>query len=251
MPCDITGSGAPLLLIHGITESRRTWDPLVPALAQHHTVVAVDLPGHGEAGPAASYDVESMAGAVARDVEAAGVGPPVVVGHSLGGVVATALAAFHPCRGVINVDQPLELAGFKDLLHQIEPGLRGDEAGFQATMRMVLDSLFGALPAGERARVEALQRPRQDVVLGIWSQVLEQPVEEIDGLIRTTAAAVSVPYLAIHGSDTDPAYADWLAGVIRGARVEVWPGLGHYPHLVEPERFLARLDAFEQELAPA
>ena len=43
-----SGSGPPLVLVHGITESRRSWDPLVPLLAEHFDVVAADLRGHGE-----------------------------------------------------------------------------------------------------------------------------------------------------------------------------------------------------------
>ena len=46
-----------------------------------------------------------------------------------------------------------------------------------------------------------------------------------------------LPYLAIHGIDPGPAYAAWLTGLIPTATVEVWEGLGHYPHLVDPDRF--------------
>lgn len=248
MPHDVTGSGDPLVLIHGITESRRAWDPLVPALAEHHTVVAVDLPGHGEAADAASYDPLSMAAAVAKDVAAAGVGTPLVVGHSLGGVVASAYAASQPCRGVVNVDQPLRLAGFQEALRSIEPMLRGDQAAFEGAIHAVFESLAGPLAGAERARIEALRRPRQDVVLAIWSPVLDSSADDLDALIRSVAAGVKVPYLAIHGGDPGEGYAEWLHEIIPTSQVEIWDGLGHYPHLVDPDRFLARLAAFEQQL---
>jgi pimeloyl-ACP methyl ester carboxylesterase len=45
---DRTGSGEPLVLLHGQGFSRRSWDPVVAALAEHRDVIAVDLPGHGE-----------------------------------------------------------------------------------------------------------------------------------------------------------------------------------------------------------
>lgn len=57
-----------------------------------------------------------------------------------------------------------------------------------------------------------------------------------------------VPYLSIHGVDPGAEYAHWLADLIPGALVEVWPDLGHYPHLVEPARFVSRLAAFDSSL---
>ena len=64
---DVTGTGPPVVLVHGITECRRAWDPLVPDLAVDHTVIAVDVRGHGQSARAASYDSEAMAADVAAD----------------------------------------------------------------------------------------------------------------------------------------------------------------------------------------
>src|SRR3954469_18024783 len=70
---ETSGSGRPLLLIHGLTESRRMWDPLVPALAADHLVLRVDLSGHGESGPSeAGYGPDVMADQVAAVVDATG-----------------------------------------------------------------------------------------------------------------------------------------------------------------------------------
>src|SRR5204862_8267915 len=70
MAYDLIGTGLPLLLIDGITESRRMWDPLIAPLATDHTVLAVDLPGHGESSEPSSYDLPVLAGAVASAAEA-------------------------------------------------------------------------------------------------------------------------------------------------------------------------------------
>jgi pimeloyl-ACP methyl ester carboxylesterase len=88
-----TGSGPPLVLVHGITESRRTWDPLVPALAERFDVVAVDLRGHGESAKVPPFDVGTLAEDVAELTAALGLERPHLIGHSLGGVVVTAMAA--------------------------------------------------------------------------------------------------------------------------------------------------------------
>jgi pimeloyl-ACP methyl ester carboxylesterase len=246
---ETSGSGAPLLLIHGLTESRRMWDPLLPALAADHTVLAVDLPGHGESAPGASYAIDAMADEVAAVVRSVGMDAPTVVGHSLGGVVATAYAAMHPARRVLNIDQSLALGEFKGAVASIEAQLRGDEATFLATIDAMLGAMEGPMSPAESARMRALRRPDQQVVLAIWAPVLEASVEDLDAMVRTFAGKVTVPYLALHGSDPGRSYAAWLAELIPTATVEVWPDEGHYPHLIEPERFVNRLADFEESQA--
>jgi pimeloyl-ACP methyl ester carboxylesterase len=244
---DVHGGGPALVLVHGITECRRAWDPLVDDLARDHTVVAIDVRGHGESGAAATYDSQAMAGDVAAVVEHLGLSAPVVVGHSMGGVVATAFAAAHPCRGVVNVDQSIALGDFQDLVRSAEPMLRGDD--FAGVITALFDSMQGPLPADEVARIGALRQPRQDVVLGVWAPLLELSRADLDALVESLASEVRVPYLSLHGIDPGADYSTWLPGAIPSAVVEVWDGDGHYPHLVEPARFVDRLRAFESTLA--
>ncbi|HMF84616.1 MAG TPA: alpha/beta hydrolase [Acidimicrobiia bacterium] len=242
---EITGDGPPLVLVHGITESRRSWDPLLAPLARDHLVVAVDLRGHGESDRRPPYDVLTMAADTRAVVDAVGATQPLVVGHSLGGAVVSVYAAANPVRGVVNVDQPLELGGFQALLAPVEPMLRGEEASFRSLMRQILDSLYGALPAAERARIEPLTHPEQDVVIGAWDLVLTADPEQLDELTRSITRMITSPYLALHGTDPGETYATWLQSVLPSASLEVWPDLGHYPHLVEPDRFVQRVRDFE------
>lgn len=243
---DRVGAGPALILVHGITESRRAWDPLVAALAATYDVLAVDLRGHGESAPGAAYDPIALATDVAETAAAAGLVEPLVVGHSLGGFVATAFAAVARPRAVVNVDQPLRLAAFKAQLGQLEPMLRGEPAGFQAAMAMVFQMLHGPLPPAEVARLTALRRPEQAVVLGVWGTVFDSTPEELDATVAALAAAVAVPYLSLHGADPGEPYSAWLRGHVPTATVEVWPEHGHYPHLLEPARFVERLVAFDR-----
>ena len=240
---DVTGSGPGLVLVHGITESRRAWDPLVPALAADHTVVAVDVRGHGRSGAAVTYDAASMAGDVAVAVAALGLDAPVVVGHSMGGLVATAYAGAHPCAGVVNIDQSIALGDFQDLVRSVEPMLRSD--AFDGVITALFESMHGPLAEGEVARLAALRRPVQEVVLGVWAPLLELDRAALDALVTDVAGAVHVPYLALHGTDPGPGYAAWLRSLIPTATIEVWDDHGHYPHLVDGPRFVERLRAFE------
>jgi pimeloyl-ACP methyl ester carboxylesterase len=178
----------------------------------------------------------------------AGAGEPIVVGHSLGGVVVTLYASTHPVRGVVNVDQSLDVTGFKQFLTEVEASLRGDDAAFQGLVATLTDGLYGPLPAPERERLEQLARRDQEVVVGNWDMILTTDADEMQTLIEGTVRAITVPYLALHGSRPSDSYGAWLGSVIPSSTFEVWEGDGHYPHLVERERFLERLHEFEHSL---
>jgi pimeloyl-ACP methyl ester carboxylesterase len=251
---EITGTGPTLVAVHGITESRETWRPLLPRLAERWRVLAVDLRGHGRSPAADPYDPLTLATDVHDTVVAAGFdgdGPDAacLVGHSLGGVVVSAYAALFPSRAVVNVDQSLRLSGFKEVLGQLEPMLRGDPATFQAAIDAVFSSMAGPLPPDEVVRVSALRRADQQVVLGVWATVFASTADELDAQVDGIVGAIRTPYLALHGSDPGPDYGQWLCTAVSSATFEVWPDHGHYPHLVDPTRFVERIAAFDPAVA--
>ena len=245
---ETTGAGPMLVLVHGITESHRSWDPLIEPLALDYKVVAVDLRGHGESARQAPYDAFTMAADVHAVVEAVGPTDPLLVGHSLGGAVVSLYAATYPARGVVNVDQVLMLGAFRELLLSMEPALRGDEATFQATIAAMFSALDGALSDAERARIASHACPEQDVVMGVWDLVLTTDADELDALLAQTAKGVTVPYLALHGREPGDDYRIWLTDAVPSSEIELWNSDSHYPHLVEPDRFLERLHEFGHRL---
>jgi pimeloyl-ACP methyl ester carboxylesterase len=243
------GAGEPLLLVHGITEDHRTWDSFVPALAERHRVLRIDLPGHGASSALPAYSAFSLGQATAGFVRALGIEPPRVIGHSLGGIVATMLAALAPVRSVFNVDQSLRLGSFIEVVRGIAPRLTG--AGFSDAMNEEMDLLGGPrLPAAVREELRRYRVPeRQPVVAGLWLPLLDQDEEQVLATLMPVLAGIRVPYLSLHGADPGPGYGAWLASAIPGAVTEVWDGLGHWLHRVEPERFLARVRAFHGDAA--
>ncbi len=240
---DVRGSGPPLLLIHGITENRFFFDPLLDDLAADHRVLRVDLRGHGDSPDGPDYDIANMAADIAPLTDE----PPLVIGHSLGGIVATAYAAAFPVRGVINIDQNLDLAGMQAQVQSLAPVLRGDQ--FPALMTGMFDQIRGQVPDGEWTRMVGLRRLDQAVVLGVWSLMLDHDAAHVEAAVRDLTATVGAPYLALDGSDPGPDHLEWLRQRIPQAQLEVWDGVGHYPHLVRPEQFLLRVKSFEQELS--
>ena len=239
------GTGHPLVLVHGITECGASWGRVAEALAQHYDVLNVDLRGHGQSPKGDTYDALSMAADVVATWTAAGMDAPLLVGHSLGGVVVTAASVIGAPCAVVDVDQPLRLAAFKDGLGQLEPMLRGSPEQFAAAIEMVFAALHGQLSADEVSRIGALRAPNQEVVMGVWASVLESTSEELDATVAALLGEVTVQFLSLHGIDPGSDYASWLTGLMPTATVEVWADHGHYPHLVDSARFVQRVLDFD------
>jgi pimeloyl-ACP methyl ester carboxylesterase len=103
--------GAPgLVFIHGGAAHANWWSFLVPLLADHYRVVAMDLSGHGDSGRRSDYTLANWAGEVMAVAGMAGMAArPVVVGHSMGGFVSIGTAALHgeDLLGIVILDSPV------------------------------------------------------------------------------------------------------------------------------------------------
>ena len=97
---EVTGSGEPLLLIHGLGSASTAWKPIIPALTSHYQVITVDLPGHGQSplDHTTPLDPESLARLIITYLDQMKISQLHVVGNSLGGWVALELAARAPSR---------------------------------------------------------------------------------------------------------------------------------------------------------
>jgi pimeloyl-ACP methyl ester carboxylesterase len=93
-----SGAGPPVLLVHGILSSIYTWRDLLPRLALHHDVVALDLPGFGASDQPANLSGEMYPNVLLRLMERLAIPRAAIVGHSLGGAAACMFAAQHPER---------------------------------------------------------------------------------------------------------------------------------------------------------
>lgn len=102
----IAGSGEPLVLLHGLGLSRRTWRPVLAALESRHEVLSLDLPGFGEAAPLPAElapTVPALTDAVEREMDAAGFATAHVAGNSMGGWIALELARRGRARTVVAI----------------------------------------------------------------------------------------------------------------------------------------------------
>jgi pimeloyl-ACP methyl ester carboxylesterase len=151
---DRTGSGPPLVLIHGLGSARTVWTLVTPSLARRFDVVAVDLPGHGKTPwqPGTAMDPRALADSVRVTLDALAIPRAHLVGNSLGGWTALELAAAHPER-VASVTA-LAPAGMRD-----KP-LRRISLGFRVNRYLAvgLRPLLPVILANERLRAIGFAR---------------------------------------------------------------------------------------------
>jgi pimeloyl-ACP methyl ester carboxylesterase len=233
------GTGAPVVLLHGLTFDRRSWHPIIERLGDDVHTIAIDLPAHGEsAGPPAYIDV--VAGQVHDLLQQLEIEQPVIVGHSIAGGVVMTYAATYPTRGAISVDSPFDLRPMIRGMQQATqaPSFEQAFAPFQKSMR--LDLVPGGVP----------QEIREDVVLGYWADLLHADPEMFQRRLETIAHRIDVPCLALFGDELSSEQRDYIAAHAPTVVVEEWPGAGHMLFLVDPDRFTARLRSFVASVTP-
>ncbi|MFS4504894.1 alpha/beta fold hydrolase [Clavibacter sp. Sh2141] len=256
----VTGTGDPVLLLHGIGRSLEDWDEQHARLSAHHELHSLDLPGFGWSDPVAGpTTLESLADALPAYLDAAGVrGPVAVIGNSLGGAVAMTLATRHPDRV-----RALVLADSAGFGRQVTVGLRMLAFDPLATLlmrptpgnsRRSTRTIFHdpALTTVERVRhaQELSARPSHaatmlDVardlgtVRGVssrWRRPLVEGVRE-SGL----------PVLAVWGARDRILPPSQLAAVARelpDARTRLIPDCGHMPQIERPDLFAELVEDF-------
>ncbi|WP_077057556.1 alpha/beta hydrolase [Streptomyces sp. MP131-18] len=235
-----------LLLIHGSAASVRSWEPLVPLLTESHRVIRIDLLGFGRSAKPddGRYEVPEQGRRAGVALDRLGVERAVAVGHSSGGMVATALAEQRPdlvtALALINTGPslnafiaPESAAGGPSQWPPTDEQIRQfartgfSREGYQVPQELV-DEVRGMTHHSFTATMRAA------------TAYLEQQA------LPDRLTAVGKPLHVIFG-DQDRRWrpssaADYRA--VPGATVEWLPGVGHSPILEDPPRTAARLLAF-------
>ena len=257
----MAGQGPTVLLIHGMAGSSRTWRDVMPRLAEHFTVVAPDLLGHGEsAKPLGDYSLGAHASGLRDLLSALGIQKATLVGQSLGGGVAMQLAYQHPGvaerlvlvssgglgRDVSRLLRLFTLPGIEYVMPALFPAAvreRGDVVvdrltrwGIRAPHLAEMWRAYASLSEAENRR--AFVKTLRAVV-----DPGGQTVSAKDRLYLTSA----LPTMIVWG-DRDPIipvrHAHDAHELMPGSRLEIFEDAGHFPHVEFPSRFTDVLEDF-------
>ena len=238
-------NGEPLLLLHGYTDTSRSWSLLVPHLSEYRLLIP-DQRGHGASGaPECCYTIADFAYDARLFLDALGVKRAAVAGHSMGSMVAMAMAAEYPDRV-----SAIALLGSSGLV----PATRGAWLFDNATgQRFPIDRNSQFMrdwdPANQPTPIDAaFAAAAREEIYAIPPQVWRGVLRELTGvLVARHSADVKARVLVLSGGK-DPLFPaehhDALLKAFPGAKARVYPGLGHNFLWEQPAAVAADLDRF-------
>lgn len=237
---ETTGDGPPMVLVHGGTADHTRWEPVLPALAEVHTVHAVDRRGRGLSGDGPAYDLAREAEDLAAVLDA--VGPDVfLVGHSYGALVALEAALLTGTVGRMVLYEPPASTG-----------------GHRVSTPEMLAALRAAGEPQEILRIfyrEALHLTDEQIdamtMTRIWrarlaaAPTIVRELEAIEGFVLSERlSAIEVPVRFLVG-DRSPAYfrpaAETIAALLGSSEIVVLPGQAHMAINEAPGMFVAQV----------
>ena len=255
------GHGEVLLLLHGMAGSSQTWRSVIRPLSRHYRVVAPDLPGHGQsAKPRSDYSLGAFAVLLRDLLDELGVTRATIIGHSLGGGIAMQFVYQHP-----DYAQRLILIGSGGLGPDVGLTLRMLSApGAEFIMPIIAPQKV--LAVGERMwswlRNVGIESPRGEEIWRSYSSLSDAPTRQ--AFLRTLRSVVDyrgqavsalsrltektdVPVMAIWGDrdaiiPVEHAYAAQRARP--DIRLEVLPGVGHFPQAERPAEVVELIEDF-------
>jgi len=242
---------APLTLLHGWGLHGGIWAALRAALPEQ-AMHAPDLPGYGGSASVSPYTAEALADAIAPTLPEAG----LLLGWSMGGMVALALAARHPHKVkalvlVATTPAYVNRAGWdKGLTPEL---LASFAEGVQTDYRATLLRFLSLQARGGEAAREVIGQLRESV----FARGEPAAATLADGLellravdLRAQAKQIQAPTLVLHGGYDGlclPAAAEWLASELPDARLAMQAKAAHAPFLSHPDWFVEELKGFLRE----
>jgi esterase len=244
------GAGPPVAILHGLFGSGRNWHSIALQLARQHRVLAFDLRNHGRSPWADGMRYEEMVEDLRVSLRARGIERLALLGHSMGGKVAMAMALLHPYEidrlavvDIAPVSNPPTLLAYVRAMRTVE--LRG------VTRRGEVDAqLVGAVPdAAERAfLLQNLELGDKEVRWRLNLDAIEHDFSQISGFPELPAGSrYQGPTLFIAGARSNYILAGHESTIRRLfplARISRIEGAGHWVHAEQPQAFLQVVGPF-------
>jgi non-heme chloroperoxidase len=243
-------TGTPVVFLHGVTDSWRSFEPMLPHLPASIRAIAVTQRGHGGSSRPDAYRYADFSADVAALLDALDVRSAVIVGHSMGSLVAQRFAIDHPDRtaGLVLLGAFPTIAGHADV-----------QAMWDGALATLTDPVDPAL--AREFQVSTLAQPIAPALLDTYvAESLKVPArvwqatfrEFLDTDFSPEIGRISAPTMVIAAekdSFSRRQERDALAAGIRGAVVKDYRGAGHAMHWEEPARVARDVAEFVSGLA--
>ena len=247
-----SGEGPAILFLHGIGGSAAYWRGQLAHFGRTHRALAWDAPGYGGSAPLGEASIPALAEALLAFMAQTGLASPVLVGHSIGGMVVQEALAIQPdaARAVV-LAQTSPAFGSRDGAWQAE-FVRARLAPLEAgqTMAQLAEASVAEM-AGPSADPAGLAAARE-CMAAVPPASYRAMVHAMIGFDRRDALGrIAAPALVLAGSDdanAPPAMMERMASRIPGARFAMLDGCGHLANLEQPAAFDATLDDFLHSL---
>jgi pimeloyl-ACP methyl ester carboxylesterase len=262
MHCLVTGSGAPLILLHGLLGSAEAWIPSLARLGQVSKIYAIDALGigHSERVPGLDARLAAQADRVAEFMERAGLERADILGTSHGGAVAMMLAGRHPerVRSLVLHAPANPFSNFADpLLHFYRSPLGEWFAHRVPNMpellqELALGRMYGDNKFFNRSTLEMYMRSlRVPGTVNYLLNILNNWFEDMRILEPVLGKLREIPTQLLWGTrDRAVSLASGraLQKVLDHAELEILHGLGHLPYEEAPETFAEAVNEFLRKL---
>jgi len=236
----------PIVLVHGLAESQRVWDPVLEQLCAEADVVTMDLPGFGASRrPRGNWSMEDAADSVVETATALGIDRFVLVGHSMGGGVAIVAADRAPeyvvALGLVSAAGFLgsgsgEVSARFELLHALWRGAVRVTAPLAVRSQAVRERVFGAIVGDHSAIDPRVARMfARDVARGRSSVAARAALFAAD--LLPVAARLEQPARLVWGAQdrlVPVGIARRLEASMQDAQLTVLAGVGHLPMWERP-----------------
>ena len=238
-----SGSGPPLLLVHGTTADHRRWSRIAPGLEAHFCVYTMDRRGRGESGDAPAYELRREAEDVAAVVEA--VGEPVfVLAHSYGAVCSLEAARLTDKIGRLILYEPPIPTGLPQYPPDIPARMqqRLDQGEQEAALEIFMGEIV-RMPEHELAvyRQLPMWSGRIQLAPTIPREIMLDQTYQFDPNLFTT---LQTPTLLLLGGDSPPLFEraiQRLDTTLPNSRVVILPGQQHVAMDTSPELFVSEV----------
>ncbi|QAU38381.1 alpha/beta fold hydrolase [Bradyrhizobium guangdongense] len=243
----------PLIFLHGIGGAARAWRQQLATFGGRFHAIAWDMPGYGGSAPLASVSIAALAGALQQFIDQIGAAKPILVGHSIGGMIvqkwltqspklarAVVLAQTSPAFGKADGDWQKSF-----LEARLGPLNRGE------TMRSLAPSLVREL-VGDDPDPKGMELARECMASVPEASYRAMMLALIGFDQRSTLKEITVPTLLLSGSKDNNAPAPMMAKMatyIPAAEYAELPGVGHLANLERPDAFDKALSSFVDSIA--